>query len=93
MQDWCHVLLLIDLNALLFFFFFFTMFLKYSPYLCYTYSIGGQPMERILKACICTNPQRKPVVHNENPEKSQVCIIYFWCFIFYWVHFIVSTPS
>lgn len=30
-------------------------------------------MERNFKACICTDPQGKPVMHNENPNKSQVC--------------------
>ncbi|KAF7123847.1 hypothetical protein RHSIM_Rhsim12G0078900 [Rhododendron simsii] len=37
------------------------------------FSFGNQPMERNFKACICTDPQGKPVMHNENPNKSQVC--------------------
>jgi hypothetical protein len=36
------------------------------------HSTGGQPMERNFKACLCTHPQGKPIVHNENPKKSQV---------------------
>lgn len=40
--------------------------------LLFLISIGGQPVERYFKACICTNPKGKPVVYDENPEKSQV---------------------
>jgi hypothetical protein len=29
-------------------------------------------MERNIEACLCTHPQGKPIVHNENPKKSQV---------------------
>ena len=40
--------------------------------LLFLISIGGQPVERYFKACICTNPKGKPVVYDENPKKSQV---------------------
>lgn len=35
-------------------------------------------MERDFEACICTDPHGKPVMHNENPNKSQVCYSFTW---------------
>lgn len=42
-------------------------------------------MEGHFKARVCFNPEKKPVMHNENTKKSQVCVTcwssWFWiCF-------------
>lgn len=41
----------------------------------FLFSVGGQPLERNFEACVCTNTKGKPVVHHENPKKSQVSLL------------------
>jgi uncharacterized membrane protein len=43
-------------------------------------SFRWQPLERSFKACLCTHPKGKPIVHNENTKKYKVWFTFFLFF-------------